>query len=119
MIFFNTVVMVVGGLILSAALFSWIYMAWTGRDLVMFNELKTNNPKQYLRLRAVGRTNGFLVMLMCIFGMLASPAAALDPQGGILLAVLMFLGSCLFFWLSWRWFWWAVHAPRPIDKNSR
>jgi hypothetical protein len=110
---FNAVVLVVAGLILFAALFSWIYMAWTGRDLVMLNEMRTKNPKQYLRLRAVGRTNGFLVMLMCIFGMLATPAAAMEPQGGILLAVLMFLGSCLFLWLSWRWFWWAVWAPRP------
>jgi hypothetical protein len=110
MIVINTIVMVLGGLLMLVIVGAWVHSAWTGRDLEIMNGLKKTNPAQYRRIKSIGRFNGLLCSLMCLGGMIASPFVAFDPQGGVLLAVVMFCGSCLFLWLCLRWFWWAVWA---------
>lgn len=104
----NTVIGVVGGVILTAAFLCVFILSLSGKDLVIFDAYKTTAPKYYRSLKQVCRFNGLLMILLSTAGIIASPYVSFAPDGGILLAVATLIVSAMFLWLSVRWFLWSL-----------
>jgi hypothetical protein len=107
---YEIVVLIVGSILLAALVLAVFVMSLLGKDLVIFDHYRTTAPKCYRNLKSVCRFNGFLVALMSVGGIIGAPFAAIDPEGGVLLAAGMVAVSGIFLWLSVRWFLWSLRA---------
>ncbi|MEX1095887.1 MAG: hypothetical protein WED34_07550 [Planctomycetales bacterium] len=106
----ETIIAVIAVVFLVVIVLVVIVASLRGKDLVIFDAYKTSAPKLYRNLKSVCRVNGAMVALICICGMIAAPFVAFHPDGGVLLAIGMLVGSGVFLWLSVRWFLWSLRA---------
>src|SRR5687768_8152625 len=99
--------MIFAGIVLALSL----WMAWRNLDLPGFDALRKTAPSHFRNLVWVCRTNGPLVFLMSLGGVIFSPGLLFDKSMPwlafrIVGTAIGFLYSVGWMYLSWRWTRW-------------
>jgi hypothetical protein len=107
---FELTIAVSAGALLTIIVIAAFVLSVFGKDLVIFNRYKTAAPTYYRNLRLVLQFNCPLAALISVVGIIGAPFLAVDPDGGMLLAVGVFVVSGIVLWLAARWFRWSLSA---------
>ncbi len=103
----ETIIAVIAVALLVAVVAVVFIASLFGRDIDCFESYKTTAPKHYRNLKKVTRYNSPMTAILCVGGLIATPFAAFDPDGGVLAVLALLIGSAVGLWLSIRWFLWA------------
>lgn len=104
----QTIIMVIGLVLLAAIVVAVFVASLFGKDTECFERYRIARPKYYRNLKGVCRFNGPLTAIMSVGGIIAAPFVAFDRDGGVLPAAAVLVGSAMFLWLSVRWFFWSL-----------
>ena len=81
--------------------------AVTGRDITMFEGMRSADPNRYVSLKKTLRFNGPLVAIMCFAIVVGAPIASINDEVTGMQAMIACAVFGILLWLSVRWTLWA------------